>query len=86
VVSIAPAGDKTIVYASWNGANQVSSWRVLSGDRVDRLNPLVTSPKRGFETTIQTAAQGFVAVQALDAEGHVLSTSSVLQLHGARGS
>jgi hypothetical protein len=84
-VSIASAGDKTIVYASWNGANQVSSWRVLAGDRSDRLNPIVTSPKHGFETTIKTAAQRYIAVQALDADGRVLSTSTVVERDGASG-
>jgi hypothetical protein len=78
-VSAAAAGDETIVYASWNGATQVSSWRVLSGDRADRLSPIASSLKHGFETAINAAARGCIAVQALDADGHVLATSSVVQ-------
>jgi hypothetical protein len=85
-LSIAATGGQTIVYASWNGANQVSSWRVLSGDRADRLSPVASSSNHGFETAIKTAAQGYLAVQALDAAGHVLSTSTVVERHGASGS
>jgi hypothetical protein len=75
-VSVATAGDETIVYASWNGATQASSWRVLSGDRAERLSPIASSPRHGFETAIKTPAQGYIAVQALDADGHVLATSA----------
>jgi hypothetical protein len=85
-VSIATAGDKTIVYASWNGATQVSSWRVLSGDRADRLSQIASASKHGFETVIKTDAQRYIAVQALDADGHVLSTSPVVERHGVSGS
>jgi hypothetical protein len=78
-VSTALAGNETIVYASWNGATQVSSWRVLAGDHADRLTLVASSPKHGFETAIKTAAHGYVAVQALDGDGHVLATSGVVQ-------
>jgi hypothetical protein len=39
-----------------------------------------------FETAIKTAAQRYIAVQALDADGHVLSTSPVVERHGVSGS
>jgi hypothetical protein len=77
-VSTSAAGDETIVYASWNGATRVSSWRVVSGDRPDRLSPIASSPKHGFETSIKTPAHGYVAVQALDADGRLLATSTVV--------
>jgi hypothetical protein len=85
-ISVAGAPDQTIVYASWNGATQVSSWRVLSGDSAERLSPVASSSKHGFETAIKTAVQRYTAVQALDADGHVLSTSSVVERNGASGS
>ncbi len=69
---------KTVVYASWNGATQVAKWRVLAGSSARHLRTVATTGKSGFETAI-TLAHGYKAykVQALDAKGHVLGTSSV---------
>jgi EmrB/QacA subfamily drug resistance transporter len=64
-------GAKTFVYASWNGATQVASWRVLAGNK-----PVATAAKSGFETAIPVSgAGGSFKVQALDARGRVLGTS-----------
>ena len=62
---------RTTVYASWNGATQVASWRVLAGQ-----SAVATAARSGFETSIpvQSSATAFT-VQALDARGHVLGTS-----------
>jgi hypothetical protein len=66
----------TTVYASWNGATDVASWRVLAGPNVEQLTPAASAPKRGFETQISVSGKpAYVAVQALDAAGKVLSTS-----------
>jgi EmrB/QacA subfamily drug resistance transporter len=64
-------GGNTTVYASWNGATQVSSWRVLAGTSV-----VATATRSAFETAIpvRSGATAF-RVQALDARGHVLGTS-----------
>jgi hypothetical protein len=43
-----------------------------------RVSPVASSSKQGFETAIKTAAQGYIAVQALDRDGHVLGTSTVV--------
>jgi hypothetical protein len=68
------------VYASWNGATQVASWRVLGGASAKALAPVAAAPRGGFETTIPTpGALGYVAVQALDATGNVLGTSKVIK-------
>jgi Arylsulfotransferase (ASST) len=45
-------GAATIVYASWNGATQVASWRVLAGPLAGRLSVVASGPKTGFETAI----------------------------------
>ncbi|HEY7961500.1 MAG TPA: arylsulfotransferase family protein [Solirubrobacteraceae bacterium] len=64
------------VYASWNGATTVASWRVLGGGSPNNLAPVASAPRGGFETTIPTpGGQAYVAVQALDASGAVLGTS-----------
>jgi hypothetical protein len=59
------------VYASWNGATDVSSWRVKVGQTT-----IATAARTGFETAIrvQSQATGF-SVQALDSHGRVLGTS-----------
>jgi hypothetical protein len=78
----APAGaaressGKGTVYASWNGATQVVSWRVLAAAGAGRLTAVATSTKTGFETAIAVPA-GYerFQLQALDAGGHVIGTS-----------
>jgi len=69
-------GTGTVVYASWNGATQVRAWRVLSLAG-GRPSPVGEEPRTGFETAIAApaGAQSF-EVQALDARGRVLGTSS----------
>jgi Arylsulfotransferase (ASST) len=64
------------VYASWNGATAVSQWRVLAGAGAKSLSPIATFAKSGFESAISVPSTGtHFAVQALDAEGHLLGTS-----------
>ncbi|HET7048824.1 MAG TPA: arylsulfotransferase family protein [Solirubrobacteraceae bacterium] len=64
-----------VVYASWNGATDVSSWRVLGGQTPTALHPVATSRRIGFETSISTGRYAYVAVQALDGARHVLGQS-----------
>jgi Arylsulfotransferase (ASST) len=79
-VAASTTGSTTNVYASWNGATQIASWRVLAGATADELQAVITAAKRGFETQIPIAAQQYVQVQALDAAGRALGTSSVVHL------
>jgi outer membrane protein assembly factor BamB len=73
-------GDRTTVWASWNGATEVARWRVLGGDSAAALKPVATVRKRGFETAIGLDdGFAFVAVEALDADGTVLGTSAKLR-------
>jgi uncharacterized membrane protein len=72
------AGSTTNVYVSWNGATQVTSWRVLAGASADALQPVLTMGKQGFESQIAIPVQPYVAVQALDSAGRVLATSSTV--------
>ncbi len=65
------------VYASWNGATQLASWRVLEGGSAAHLAAVAQGGREGFETEIGAPdARGYVAVQALGAGGQVLGTSS----------
>ena len=67
---------KTTVYASWNGATRLVSWRVLAGPSARRLVAVGSAPKSGFETAI-AVPQDFEVfeVQAMDADGRVIGAS-----------
>ncbi len=65
-----------VVYASWNGATQVTGWRVLEGASAARLKPVAEASRTGFETAIPSPGSGArLAVQALGASGQVLGVS-----------
>jgi EmrB/QacA subfamily drug resistance transporter len=67
---------KTTVYASWNGATRVVSWRVLAGPGASRITVVATTAKSGFETAIPVSSSyDSFKVQALDAGGRVLAAS-----------
>jgi Arylsulfotransferase (ASST) len=69
------------VYVSWNGATEVSSWRVLGWQDIHHVARLATVAKTGFETAIPVSSgQTWYSVQALGASGQVLATSSAV--HG----
>jgi EmrB/QacA subfamily drug resistance transporter len=74
--AVRQTGGSTTVYASWNGATQVVSWRVLAGSGTGRLAVVKTTARSGFETAI-TVPRGYASfeVQALDAGGRVIGTS-----------
>jgi hypothetical protein len=72
------SGATTTVYASWNGATTVSSWRVLAGAGRSALREAATTARQGFETQITIPSARYVEVQALDARGRILATSSTV--------
>jgi EmrB/QacA subfamily drug resistance transporter len=71
---------KTTVYASWNGATEVVSWRVLAdagtGSGSGPLVVVARAARSGFETAIEVP-QGYRSfeVQALGAAGQVIASS-----------
>ncbi len=68
---------KATVYASWDGATQVASWRVLAGSNANSLKAIASENKTGFETSIPlSGAFKVYKVQALDSRHHVLGTSN----------
>jgi hypothetical protein len=73
------SGPRMTVYASWNGATEVRTWRVLGGTSPSTLRWVTTSARQGFETQIAVTSQPYVAVQALGADGRVLGTSKVIR-------
>ncbi|HWY90604.1 MAG TPA: arylsulfotransferase family protein, partial [Solirubrobacteraceae bacterium] len=72
------SGGASAVYASWNGATEVASWRVLAGTSATRMRTVAKRLRTGFETAIPVPAGApgpYVTVQALDAEGRVLGVA-----------
>src|SRR5829696_6744520 len=69
------------VYASWNGATEVSSWEVLAGPRPGQIEPLGSVPRNGFETALSVQTpHPYVAVRAKDRSGQVLDTTAPVKL------
>lgn len=69
----------TTVYASWDGATDVATWRVLAGSSPSALVPVSQAAFSGFETAIGTSStQPYFAVQALSATGQLLGTSTTI--------
>jgi hypothetical protein len=75
------AKGKTTVYASWDGATQVASWKVLGGSNPNHLPIVAPKAKNGFETSIPLKAGDKVyKVQAFDSKGHLLRTSKAFSV------
>jgi hypothetical protein len=73
------------VYASWNGATLVSSWRLLAGPSASSLQAVAQVARSGFETAIAVPAGTvgpYLAVQALGAAGQVLGASAAVSESG----
>ncbi|MGA7703944.1 MAG: MFS transporter [Solirubrobacteraceae bacterium] len=69
-------GGRTMVYASWNGATQVASWRVLAGSDAGNLKPVALAARSGFETAIPVVGDNrSFELQARDIKGRVIGTS-----------
>jgi hypothetical protein len=79
IVAKAYAAGGYQIYASWNGATEIDSWRIDAGLTAKSLKPVGTSPWTGFETAIVIDAVGpsFQAV-ALDSNGNELGKSEVV--------
>ncbi len=73
--------DKIALYASWNGATEVASWEILAGPAPNRLKPVGSVPRDGFETAMLAQSTGpYVAVRAKDHSGKPLATSEPVRL------
>ena len=67
-------------YASWNGATEIASWRVVAGDDTAKLRTIATVPKRGFETSIPVRTRAaYLGVRALSRRGTVLGSSPLVK-------
>jgi Arylsulfotransferase (ASST) len=80
-MAIGHAGARTVLYASWNGATTVASWRVLEGASPNAMAPVAASPRKGFETEISLpgtpTAGSYLSAEALSSSGAVLGAARV---------
>ena len=68
--------DLVTLYVSWNGATEVATWQALAGPSPERLRPVETVPRDGFETTIAVrTTEPYVGVRARDRSGRVLGAA-----------
>jgi hypothetical protein len=75
------SGGGAVVYASWNGATNVASWRVFAGKSRSALHQVGSGRRSGFETGIAVRSMGpYFAVQAHDAKGKLLAKSSPVKI------
>jgi Arylsulfotransferase (ASST) len=75
--------EETIVHVSWNGATGVSAWRILGGESPSSVQPRATIPSSGFESeTTLPAKYPYVAVEALNASGRVLTKAPAAKTFG----
>lgn len=77
------AAGATTIYASWNGATDVSRWRVLAARTRRSLVPVAVAQRRGFETSLTVHTdKAYFAVQAIGASGRVLAESRIRRTRG----
>ena len=80
-VATRPAGNGATVWVSWNGATEVTDWRVRTGPDAGNLAEAVTVPMADFETGIKVGkADTLIAVEALDASGEVIGRSAAVEV------
>ena len=79
-LAVASTGaEASTVYASWNGATDVSGWQVLAGPDPAHLSLIATATRTAFETAIPVhSSQPDFVVQALGVSGQTLATSHTI--------
>jgi len=76
-----PRSGQSVVYASWNGATEVSHWQLHGGVRPERLVTVGVASRQGFETAIPVPGdQRYAAVTALDTSGNRLARSEPIRV------
>ncbi|WP_210605020.1 arylsulfotransferase family protein [Brevibacterium oceani] len=75
-----PQAGVTRIHMSWNGATEVASWRVLSGEDDDHLAENTEVERAGFETAADITPNGpAIVVEALDANGDPLGSTRAVK-------
>jgi hypothetical protein len=75
-----PKRGEVSVYASWNGATEVTSWVILAGPSPDRLKALGSVPRDGFETAMAARTEEpYIGVEAVDRQNRRLGRSVAIR-------
>jgi hypothetical protein len=70
-----------VLYASWNGATELTHWQIHVGPSPRSLVPIRMVPRRGFETAFPIEADsGYAAVSAHDGTSRELARSRPTRL------
>ncbi|HEY1530544.1 MAG TPA: arylsulfotransferase family protein [Galbitalea sp.] len=77
-VAVESSSGSSHVYVSWNGATEVTHWRILTGKDVAHLAQAMIVPRSGFETSASVPRAALVQVEALDFDGKVLGRSRAI--------
>lgn len=81
IASEATEGGGANVYASWNGSQETTDWKVLTGPNASDLSVAASSSWQNLETMIPVPAIGAVVqVQSIDKDGKVLGESAVTSI------
>ena len=75
-----PKGKLSAVFASWNGATKVATWKLFAGPKPGKVTGRVATVKRhGFETALRTKNKGpYYQVKAYDSHGNLIGASAVV--------
>jgi hypothetical protein len=75
------SGSGSQVWMSWNGDTRVDHWRVLAGGASGKLELVATTPRTGFESTVELdEAYARYRVAGVSADGKVLGRSKINEL------
>ena len=78
VVARKSGAGRVTVYASWNGATEVSRWQVLAGGTSADVRPVRTVERTGFETAIELKTDAkFFGVRAVGPSGAEATSETV---------
>ena len=80
MVSEKSSPGEVTLYTSWNGATEVASWQVLAGPSPDRMEPVGSASRGGFETAIAVrTGEQYLGVQAKEGSGRVLGAAEAVR-------
>ncbi len=78
-IAVQSSGSQNVVYASWNGSTETTSWQVFAGDSPKTLSLVTSVPKSGFETAIPVMVDGpFFQVKALNSSAEIIGVSKII--------
>jgi len=73
--------ERVTAYVSWNGATEVAEWEVLAGPQADRLQPVGSVKRKGFETEIAVkTSERYLGVRAKNAQGEPVSIIRAIEV------